>query len=40
MIADRDGGTPKVSMAQDVYMTLGKVHAQGADLHDDAMTGA
>jgi hypothetical protein len=29
----------KVSMTLDVYMTRGKVHAQVADLLDDAMSG-
>jgi hypothetical protein len=30
----------KVSMTQDVYMARGKVHAQVADLLDDAISGA
>jgi len=33
-------GHSKVSMTQDVYMTRGKVHAQVADLLDDAISGA
>ena len=33
-------GHSKVSMTQDVYMARGKVHAQVADLLDDAISGA
>jgi Phage integrase family len=33
-------GHSRVSMTQDVYMTRGKVHAQVADLLDDAISGA
>jgi hypothetical protein len=40
IIADLDGGIPKVGMTQDVYMTRGKVHSRVADLLDAAMSGA